>query len=157
MPLTMSRPPVTLGLSMTPALTLMPHRPVARRPRVEQAVEPAELAAAASLLLRPAGGPLGLHEAVSSKAAPVEASVRVGKSAAGHPEVHLALGVDAEARLTATPRGLELALVAASEPARRQLEGRLVELVRALEARGLHVSRCRALTRVELAREQARR
>jgi hypothetical protein len=86
----------------------------------------------------------------------------VGRTREGCPEVRLALGPadgvwrGAVVRLVRGAHGIEATVITTSEAARRAVEGQLVELARALEARGVVVTRCEAWLRAE-ADDEARR
>lgn len=80
----------------------------------------------------------------------------VGKTREGNAEVRLSLGPESacgvEVRLIARPGGVEATFLAASAAARREVETKLAELARALEARGVRLVRLEARVRGEGAR-----
>jgi hypothetical protein len=156
----MSIPAPTLRSSMLTQAAPAPHRP--HRPMKRPGDEGAALAAAAQAVAVLAGGPLGLHAQPARREIrgidDLASGLRVGRTANGCDEVQLDLRGGAfagcEARLVAGKHGLEILVLAPSEQTRRLVEGDLADLARSLERRGLRVTRVRAMTRAEQARER---
>ena len=109
----------------------------------------------------PAGGPLALHRILAGSSS-CEPSARlplnevvdrmaIGRTRAGLAEVRIGLSLPGltgvEAQLRAAPGGVEATIFLANGAARAAVEARLSDLSRALEARGLAVSRLQVACR----------